>query len=59
MCKMVFSIQDKTDKFIKLAKDGVGVEFLGEVLSNCWAFGYMYDKLDNMMDVFFSFYLLT
>ena len=29
MCKMVFSVQGKTDNYVKLMKDGGGIEFLG------------------------------
>ncbi len=30
MCKMVFSIEGKTENYVKLQKDGNGIEFLGE-----------------------------
>ena len=30
MCEMVFEVQGKTDKYVKLVKDGEGVEFLGK-----------------------------
>lgn len=29
MCKMVFSVQGKTDNYVTLRKDGEGVDFLG------------------------------
>ncbi len=29
MCKMVFSVQGKTDNYVKLEPDGAGIEFLG------------------------------
>lgn len=28
MCMMVFEVQGKTDNYVKLVKDGQGVEFL-------------------------------
>ena len=29
MCKMVFAVQGQTDNYVKLARDGIGIEFLG------------------------------
>ena len=30
MCTMIFEVQGKTDDYVKLEKDGAGIEFLGE-----------------------------
>ena len=29
MCAMVFEVQGKTDQYVKLSRDGAGIEFLG------------------------------
>ena len=30
MCKMVFTVQGKTEEYVKLDIDGAGIQFLGE-----------------------------
>ncbi len=30
MCKMEFQVQSKTENYVKLQKDGKGIEFLGK-----------------------------
>ena len=30
MCRMVFAIQGKTENYVRLEKDGLGIEFLGK-----------------------------
>ena len=30
MCNMIFEVQGKTDDYVKIEKDGSGIEFLGE-----------------------------
>ena len=32
MCKMVFEVQGKTDNYVRLVRDGKGIEFLGKLL---------------------------
>ena len=36
LCEMKFKVQGKTEKYVKLMKDGIGIEFLGTLkLYNC------------------------
>ena len=30
MCEMIFEVQGKTDTYVRLAKDGIGIKFLGK-----------------------------
>ena len=30
MCEMIFEVQGKTDDYVRLAKDGDGIKFLGK-----------------------------
>lgn len=34
MCRMVFQVQGKTDKYVKIEQDFDGIEFLGEDMEN-------------------------
>ena len=29
MCEMIFEVQGKTDNYVRLKKDGIGIKFLG------------------------------
>ena len=32
MCEMIFEVQGKTDKYVRLEKDGKGIKFLGKYI---------------------------
>lgn len=50
MCKMVFEVQGKTDNYVRLVKDGKGIEFLGKTCLLSWECQGI-----NMLRFLFSF----